>query len=80
MTYPKISKSAIFQTGSDVSKIRLDNFLPCPMPTYPENFMKIRPRVCEKTSKKKKKKKKPYKNNKVFRWKRKTLIKYNQDI
>ena len=47
MTYPKISKSAIFQTGSDVSKI----------PTYPENFMKIRPRVWEKTSKKKKKNK-----------------------
>ena len=55
MTYPKISKSAIFQTGSDVSKIWLDNFLPCPIPTYPENFMKIRPRVWEKTSKKKKK-------------------------
>ena len=55
MTYLKISKSAIFQTGSDVSKIRLDNFLPCPIPTYPENFIKIRPRVWEKTSKKKKK-------------------------
>ena len=39
------------------SKIRLDNFLPCPIPTYPENFMKILPRVLETTSKKKKKNK-----------------------
>ena len=57
LTYPKISKSAIFLTGSDVSKIWFDNFLPCPIPSYPENSMKIHPRVWGKTSKKKKKNK-----------------------
>ena len=48
----EIRKSTKSPTGSDVSKIRLDNFYSRPMPTIPENFMKIRPRVQEKSSKK----------------------------
>ena len=50
----EIRKSTKSPTGSDVSKIRLDNFYSRPMPTIPENFMKIRPGVLEKWSKKKK--------------------------
>ena len=50
----EIRKSTKSPTGSDVSKIRLDNFYSRPMPTIPENFMKIRPRVQEKSSKKNK--------------------------
>ena len=48
----KITKSAIFQTGSDVSKIRLEIFYSRTISTTPENFMKIYPRVWEKSSKK----------------------------
>ena len=48
-------KIGYFLTGSDVSKIWFDNFLPCPIPSYHENSMKIHPRIWGKTSKKKKK-------------------------
>ena len=51
----EIRKSTKSPTGSDVSKIRLNNFYTRPMPTIPENFMKIRQRVQEKSSKKHKK-------------------------
>ena len=78
MTNLKIRKSTISQTGSDVITRKIIFGPSRPIYTIPENFMKIRPGVLEKSSKKKKiiivKKKKPKNNNKVFRWKRKTLI------
>ena len=48
----KITKSAIFQTGSVVLKSRLEIFYSRTIPTIPENFMKIYRRVWEKSSKK----------------------------
>ena len=52
----KITKPAIFQTGSVVLKIRLEIFYSRTIPTIPENFMKIYRRVWEKSSKKNKNK------------------------
>ena len=52
LTDKEIRKSTKSPTGSDVSKIRLDNFYSRPISTIPENFMKIRPRISEKSSKK----------------------------
>ena len=49
----KITKSAIFQTGSVVFKIRFEIFYSRTIPTIPENFMKIYRRVWEKSNKKK---------------------------
>ena len=48
----KITKLAIFQSGSDISNIRHDIFYSRPIPTIPENFIKIRPRVREKSRRK----------------------------
>ena len=44
----EIRKSTISPTGSDVSKIRLDNFYSRPMPTIPENFKSLYLVVSEK--------------------------------
>ena len=51
---PKIRKSLISQTGSDVITRKIIFGLFRPIYTIPENFMKIRPGVLEKSSKKKK--------------------------
>ena len=50
----KIRKSSISQTGSDVITQKIIFGLSRPIYTIPENFMKIRPDVLEKSSKKKK--------------------------
>ena len=47
----KIRKSSISQTGSDVITQKIIFGLSRPMYTIPENFMKIRPGVWEKSSK-----------------------------
>ena len=49
----KKRKSAIFQSGSDVSNIRPKFFFSRLLPTIPENFMKIRPRVWKNRVRKK---------------------------
>ena len=51
----KIRKSSIFRTGSDVTTQKIIFGQARPIYTIPENFMKIRPGVLEKSSKKKKK-------------------------
>ena len=48
-------KSTISRTGSDVTTRDFKLIYSRSMPTIPENFMKIRPRVFELSSKKKKK-------------------------
>ena len=49
----KIRTSAISQTRSDVITVKIICGLSRPIYTIPENFMKIRPGVLEKSSKKK---------------------------
>ena len=54
MTTLKIRKLSISQTGSDVITRKITFGLSRPIYTIPENFMKIRPGVLEKSSKIKK--------------------------